>query len=60
MQSFLSTDKGMVSGFEDCYVFDQLADKHWDDKTALFDEFQRSRKPDDDAIADLALRNLLK
>ncbi|MGB1318778.1 MAG: FAD-dependent oxidoreductase, partial [Flavobacteriales bacterium] len=52
--------QGMVSGFEDCYVFDQLADKHWDDKTLLFDEFQKSRKPDDDAIADLALRNFVE
>ena len=52
--------QGMVSGFEDCYVFDQLADKHWDDKSVLFDEFQKSRKPDDDAIADLALRNFVE
>ncbi len=52
--------QGMVSGFEDCYVFDQLADKLWDDKEALFEEFQQSRKPDVDAIADLALRNFIE
>ena len=52
--------QGMVSGFEDCHVFDQLADEHWDDKDALFDKFQHSRKPDDDAIADLALRNFIE
>ncbi|MBI1287126.1 MAG: NAD(P)-binding protein [Flavobacteriales bacterium] len=52
--------QGMVSGFEDCYVFDQLADEHWNDKETLFDKFQYSRKPDDDAIADLALRNFVE
>ncbi len=52
--------QGMVSGFEDCYVFDQLADKFWDDKESLFEEFQNSRKPDADAIADLALRNFIE
>jgi kynurenine 3-monooxygenase len=50
----------MVSGFEDCYVFDQLADDHWNDKEVLFDKFQESRKPDADAIADLALRNFIE
>lgn len=52
--------QGMVSGFEDCYVFDQLADELWDDKEALFEKFQESRKPDADAIADLALRNFIE
>ncbi len=52
--------QGMVSGFEDCYVFDQLADEFWNDKEALFDKFQHSRKPDADAIADLALRNFIE
>lgn len=52
--------QGMVSGFEDCLVFDQLADEHWNDKETLFDKFQHSRKPDDDAIADLALRNFVE
>jgi kynurenine 3-monooxygenase len=52
--------QGMVSGFEDCFVFDQLADEHWNDKENLFDKFQYSRKPDDDAIANLALRNFIE
>lgn len=52
--------QGMVSGFEDCYVFDQLADELWDDKEALFEKFQTLRKPDGDAIADLALRNFVE
>lgn len=52
--------QGMVSGFEDCHVFDQLADEHWNDKELLFDKFQESRKPDADAITDLALRNFIE
>ncbi|MFT4681000.1 MAG: kynurenine 3-monooxygenase [Flavobacteriales bacterium] len=52
--------QGMVSGFEDCHVFDQLADSNWDDKRALFQAFENSRKPDGDAIADLALRNFIE
>lgn len=52
--------QGMVSGFEDCHVFDQLADEYWDDKELLFDKFQDLRKPDADAIADLALRNFIE
>lgn len=52
--------QGMVSGFEDCYVFDQLADEHWNYKEVLFSKFQESRKPDADAIADLALRNFVE
>jgi len=52
--------QGMVSGFEDCYVFDQLADAHWDNKEELFARFEESRKPDADAIADLALRNFIE
>ncbi len=52
--------QGMVCGFEDCHVFDQLADEHWNDKELLFEAFQQSRKPDSDAIADLALRNFVE
>jgi kynurenine 3-monooxygenase len=52
--------QGMVCGFEDCHVFDQLADQYWNDKHMLFERFQESRKPDSDAIADLALRNFIE
>ena len=52
--------QGMVSWFEDCYVFDQLADELWDDKEELFKQFEESRRPDADAIADLALRNFIE
>jgi kynurenine 3-monooxygenase len=52
--------QGMVSGLEDCHVFDQLSEDMWDDKRALFQAFETSRKPDADAIADLALRNFVE
>jgi kynurenine 3-monooxygenase len=37
-----------------------LADQYWNDKHLLFERFQESRKPDSDAIADLALRNFIE
>jgi kynurenine 3-monooxygenase len=49
--------QGMNSGFEDCLVFDDLQTKHGLNWEALFEEFQQLRKPDGDAIADLAMRN---
>lgn len=52
--------QGMNSGFEDCTVFNALMDKHGDDWLALFKAFEKSRKPDGDAIADLAMRNFVE
>lgn len=52
--------QGMNAGFEDCDVFDRLAETMWDDKTALFAKFSELRKPDGDAIADLAIRNFME
>ncbi len=52
--------QGMNCGFEDCTVFDELAQTMWDDKETLFKRFSELRKPDGDAIADLALRNFIE
>lgn len=52
--------QGMNAGFEDCSVFDTLSDELWDDKAVLFTRFSEQRKPDGDAIADLALRNFIE
>lgn len=52
--------QGMNAGFEDCTIFDQLADQLWNDRPVLFAEFGRLRKPNGDAIADLALRNFIE
>jgi kynurenine 3-monooxygenase len=52
--------QGMNSGFEDCLVFDQLLEKHGSNWAELFEEYQQLRKPDGDAIADLAMRNFVE
>jgi len=49
--------QGMNCGFEDCRVLDDLIEKYADDWTAILDEYQTLRKPDGDAIADLAVNN---
>ena len=52
--------QGMNSGFEDCFVFDQLLEKHGHINDALLDEYQALRIPDGNAIADLALYNFIE
>lgn len=53
--------QGMNSGFEDCTVFNQLFEKYGDDQIEkIFTEFEKLRKPDADAIADLAMRNFVE
>lgn len=49
--------QGMNCGFEDCRVLDELIDKHNGDWAEILNEYQMLRKPDADAIADLALNN---
>lgn len=52
--------QGMNAGFEDCFEFGNLMDKHGDDWTALLDEFQHIRKANGDAIADMAVENFFE
>lgn len=52
--------QGMNCGFEDVRVFDELFGSIGDDWEALFDAFQLSRKPDGDAVADLAKANFIE
>lgn len=52
--------QGMNCGFEDCYVLNQLLDKHQDDFHKTLPEYQHLRKPDGDAIADLAIGNFIE
>ncbi len=49
--------QGMNCGFEDCRILDELADRHDDDWVTILQEYQAIRKPDADAIADLAIGN---
>lgn len=52
--------QGMNSGFEDCTVLTEIHDQLKGDWTKLLPEFARVRKPDADAISDLALRNFIE
>ena len=53
--------QGMNAGFEDCTVLNQLLDQHGDTAWAtIFAEFQAQRKPNNDAMADLAIYNFVE
>lgn len=52
--------QGMNCGFEDCRVLDELIDRYGDDWQMILSEYQLSRKPDADAIADLAINNFIE
>jgi kynurenine 3-monooxygenase len=52
--------QGMNAGFEDCFVLDRLMDEYGDDWSGLFEAYEKERKPDGDAIADLAMRNFVE
>lgn len=51
--------QGMIAGFEDCYVLNELLDKNDDNWETTLKEFEELRKPDTNAIADLALENFV-
>jgi kynurenine 3-monooxygenase len=52
--------QGMNCGFEDCSVLNELIDKHNEDWEKILQEYQTLRKPDADAIAELALNNFIE
>ena len=52
--------QGMNCGFEDCVVLNGLLEKHQDNWEAIFNEYQTLRKPDADAIADMAIANFIE
>ncbi|MFN8245485.1 MAG: NAD(P)/FAD-dependent oxidoreductase [Ferruginibacter sp.] len=52
--------QGMNCGFEDCAVLNGLMEKFEDNWDRIMPEYQRLRKPDGDAIADLALNNFVE
>ncbi len=52
--------QGMNSGFEDLIVFDELVERWGSDWGAVFPEVFQSRKPNTDAIADMALQNFVE
>lgn len=52
--------QGMNAGFEDCRILNTLLDQHQDNWEKVLPAFQQSRKPDADAIAQLALDNFIE
>jgi len=52
--------QGMNCGFEDCSVLNSLIGKHDENWTKILAEYQQLRKPDGDAICDLALNNFVE
>ncbi|PCJ22400.1 MAG: kynurenine 3-monooxygenase [Flavobacteriales bacterium] len=49
--------QGMNCGFEDCTVMWDMMQKYGDDIDKVFNEYQKSRKPDGDGVQDLSLHN---
>ena len=49
--------QGMNASFEDVVEFDAVLDKHDGDWETIFSEYEKTRKKDTDAIADLAIDN---
>ncbi|WP_276392803.1 FAD-dependent oxidoreductase [Eudoraea chungangensis] len=52
--------QGMNAGFEDIYVLNQLILEHGDEWETIFQAYQKSRKPNADAIAELSYRNFIE
>lgn len=52
--------QGMNCGFEDCRILSELVDEHQDDWSKIFPAYQAERKPNGDAIIELAKRNFVE
>lgn len=52
--------QGMNCGFEDCSVLNDLINQYENDWESIFKQYEILRKPDADAIADLALGNFIE
>jgi kynurenine 3-monooxygenase len=52
--------QGMNCGFEDCTVLSELMDKQNEDWEKILPEFEHQRKPNADAILELALNNFIE
>jgi kynurenine 3-monooxygenase len=52
--------QGMNAGFEDISVLYEMIEKYGDDWELIFSEYQNSRKPNADAIAELSYRNFME
>ena len=52
--------QGMNAGFEDIYVLNEIIKEFDDDWAAIFQQYQKQRKPNADAIAELSYRNFIE
>lgn len=52
--------QGMNAGFEDCSVLEALMGEHGEDWETILRELEQQRKPNADAVADLALNNFIE
>ena len=52
--------QGMNACFEDCTILDDMMNAYLPNWDTVFDEYQKERKPNDDAIADLAIQNFIE
>ncbi|HPW98375.1 MAG TPA: NAD(P)/FAD-dependent oxidoreductase [Flavobacterium sp.] len=51
---------GMNAGFEDITILNEMIAKYGDDWEKIFQEYEQSRKPNADAIAELSFRNFME
>lgn len=51
---------GMNAGFEDITILNQMMNQYGDNWKTIFEEYQKSRKPNADAIAELSRRNFIE
>ena len=52
--------QGMNAGFEDITILNEMMAKYGDDWAKIFSEYEQSRKPNADAIAELSYRNFME
>lgn len=52
--------QGMNAGFEDIFVLDEIIKEFGDDWERIFSTYQKKRKPNTDAIAELSYRNFME
>jgi len=52
--------QGMNAGFEDCSVLEGLMEAHGEDWDTILSRFEQQRKPNGDAVAELALNNFIE
>jgi kynurenine 3-monooxygenase len=51
---------GMNAGFEDITILNEMIEKYGDDWANLLNDYENSRKPNADAIAELSYRNFME